>query len=232
VVKSAERAERTHRRFRSVIHDSNTAVFPDRIHPYVRHAPCLLSVYRQPIREKAAMDRGRPLGPVPQGAHPPPAWTQRRELAAKDEIPEAARRRTGGLGCHRRPDAPGLRGIADDEGAALSATVWAMIVVGGIDRETHVEGGLASASYGVIGTFILGRGRHMQNHPLADLITHVKHDKSVARAGRGYRSTAELSRIHRRVRDPGGPCCASRRAEHGGVSPGDERARVVQRNPG
>jgi hypothetical protein len=107
-------------------------------------------------------------------------------------------------------DAPGLSGLAHDIRAALSDGLG-MVVVEGIDRaRTSKED--CERIFWVIGTFL---GDATMQNPRGDRITHVKHDKSVP-AGRGYRSTAELSPHTDAYAILGLMCLA--RAEKGGLS--------------
>jgi hypothetical protein len=163
------------------------------------------SVRFQPVRERAAWTAAD-LGSDPK------ARIRRRvtaaELAAMDDFLKRTRGRpvwdaTAG-------DAPGLGGIAEDVGAALRDGLG-MIVVEGIER-SRLSKEDCERVFWAIGTFL--GDANMQN-PRGDVITHVKHDKSVP-AGRGYRSTAELS-PHTDAYAILGLMCLDR-AEKGGVS--------------
>jgi hypothetical protein len=162
-------------------------------------------IHRQPIRERAAWTA------ADLGNDPKARLTRRlepAELAAMDDFLRRTRRRS--VWDTTAQDAPGLSALATDIRAALSEGLG-MIVVQGIDRSrTSKED--CERIFWAIGTFL---GDATMQNPRGDRITHVKHDKSVP-AGRGYRSTAELS-PHTDAYAIIGLLCLDR-AEKGGLS--------------
>ncbi len=161
--------------------------------------------FRQPIREAAAWNAaafgGDPKAHLARHLSPT-------ELAAMDDF----LRRTAA----RPPwditaqDAAGLGSVAKDVHSALTAGAG-LIVVQGIDR-SRMSKEQCERIFWAIGTFL---GDATMQNPRGDRITHVKHDKSVP-AGRGYRSTAELS-PHTDAYAILGLMCLDR-AEQGGLS--------------
>ncbi|HKU47540.1 MAG TPA: TauD/TfdA family dioxygenase, partial [Burkholderiales bacterium] len=140
------------------------------------------SIHRQPIRETAAWTAAD-LAPDAKAR-----MTRRlsaAELAAADDF--LARTRNRAPWETTAKDAPGLKTIADDVGKALKDG-HGMIVVQGFDR-SRLSKDDCERVFWAIGTFL---GDATMQNPKGDRITHVKHDKDVP-AGRGYRSTAELS---------------------------------------
>jgi len=162
-------------------------------------------ILRQAIREEAAWTAAS-MG------NDPKARVVRQitatELAAMDDLLQ----RTG----KRAPwdvaakDAPGLRAIADDVAKSLKDGLG-MIILQGLDR-SRLSKEESERIFWAIGTFL---GDATMQNPKGDRITHVKHDKDVP-AGRGYRSTAELS-PHTDAYAIIGLMCLDR-AEKGGVS--------------
>ena len=161
--------------------------------------------FRQPIREAAAWNA------AVFGGDPKAHLTRHLssiELAAMDDF----LRRTAA----RSPwditarDATGLASVAEDIRAALTEGAG-LIVVQGIDR-SRLSKEQCERIFWAIGTFL---GDATMQNPRGDRITHVKHDKSVP-AGRGYRSTAELS-PHTDAYAILGLMCLDR-AERGGLS--------------
>ena len=162
-------------------------------------------VHRQSIRESAAWT-ARDLAPDPKAR-----MTRRLsggELAAMDEF--LGRTRGRAPWDTTAKDAPALKPIADDVRTALRDGLG-MIVLQGVDR-SRLSKHDCERVFWAIGTFL---GDATMQNPKGDRITHVKHDKDVP-AGRGYRSTAELS-PHTDAYAILGLMCLDR-AEKGGVS--------------
>jgi hypothetical protein len=162
-------------------------------------------VYRQPIREAAAWTSAT-FGDDAK------ARLRRRISAGELAAMEDLLRRTSA-----RPawditarDAAGLGSVADDVRAALTDGAG-LIVLDGIDR-ARLSKDQCERIFWAIGTFL---GDATMQNPRGDRITHVKHDKTVP-AGRGYRSTAELS-PHTDAYAILGLMCLDR-AEQGGLS--------------
>ena len=162
-------------------------------------------IQRQPIREAAAWTAAA------MGSDPKARLVRRlsaTELAAMDEF--LSRTRSRAAWDITAADAPALKPIADDVRHALKDGLG-MIVLQGIDR-SRLSKDECERIFWAIGTFL---GDATMQNPKGDRITHVKHDKDVP-AGRGYRSTAELS-PHTDAYAILGLMCLER-AEQGGVS--------------
>jgi hypothetical protein len=162
-------------------------------------------IHREPIRDAAAWTAAS-LGDDPK------ARLTRRlkpaELAAMDDLLRRTRERAPWDITAR--DAAGLAELAGEVRSIL-AHGTGIVVLQGIDRaRTSKED--CERIFWAIGTFL---GDSAMQNPRGDLITHVKHDKSVP-AGRGYRSTAELS-PHTDAYAIFGLMCLER-AEKGGFS--------------
>jgi hypothetical protein len=162
-------------------------------------------IHRQKVRESAAWtasDLGQdPKARLVRSLEPA-------ELAAMDDFLHRTRSRSAWDTTAK--DAPGLEGLAQDVRVALRDGLG-MIVVQGIDR-SRVSKEDSERILWVLGSFL---GEATMQNPRGDRITHVKHDKDVP-AGRGYRSTAELS-PHTDAYAILGLMCLDR-AEKGGVS--------------
>jgi hypothetical protein len=162
-------------------------------------------IHREPIRDAAAWTAAS-LGDDPKGRlarRLKPA-----ELAAMDDLLRRTRERAPWDVTTR--DAAGLAELAGDIRSILAQGAG-MVAVQGIDRSrTSKED--CERIFWAIGTFL---GESAMQNPRGDRITHVKHDKSVP-AGRGYRSTAELS-PHTDAYAIFGLMCLDR-AEKGGLS--------------
>jgi hypothetical protein len=162
-------------------------------------------IHREPIRNPAAWTTAS------LGADPKQRLALRlkpAELAAMENLLRSTRERAPWDITAR--DAPGLAELAGQIRAILTQGTG-MVVIQGIDRaRTSKED--CERIFWAIGTFF---GDAAMQNAKGDRITHVKHDKSVP-AGRGYRSTAELS-PHTDAYAIFGLMCLDR-AEKGGLS--------------
>lgn len=139
-------------------------------------------IHREPIRDPAAWTTAS-LGDDPKqrlALRLKPA-----ELAAMDDLLRRTRERAPWDITSR--DAMGLAELARQIGTILTHGTG-IVVIQGIDR-SRISKEDCERIFWALGTFF---GDAAMQNARGDRITHVKHDKSLP-AGRGYRSTAELS---------------------------------------
>jgi hypothetical protein len=162
-------------------------------------------IHREPIREPAAWTTAS------LGTDAKARLTRRlkpAELAAMEDLVRRTKDRAPWDITAR--DAAGLAELAGDIRSILTHGTG-MVVIQGIDR-SRTSTDDCERIFWAIGTFL---GDATMQNAKGDRITHVKHDKSIP-AGRGYRSTAELS-PHTDAYAILGLMCLER-AEKGGLS--------------